>query len=75
MTEQDKIEILKDGILELFDDISSIDLTSETEFSHLGLDSLDTIELQLYVENKLAVRISEPTGPVKTISDFIKLMP
>ena len=75
MTEQKKIEVLTESIKELFDIDLTDEITLETDFTLLGLDSLDAVELQLHVEEKLNTRLSDPIGTVRTVADFLKLVP
>ena len=48
-------------------------ITEETAFKDLGLDSLDTVELIMNVEEEFGVTV--PTDdPVKTVGDLLKII-
>ena len=48
-------------------------ITGETAFKDLGLDSLDTVELIMNVEEEFGVTV--PTDdPIKTVGDLLKII-
>ncbi len=74
MSETEKIQFLVTAIKDLFrKDIPTV--TVDDDLSKLGLDSLDTVELQMYYEEKNGVETKDPSKPLKTIGDLLELMP
>ena len=75
MTNQEKIDLLLDAIKELNGKNTDIEVTENTELADLGIDSLDAVELQLYIEDKLKMQTNDPSGSIVTVADFLKLFP
>jgi acyl carrier protein len=72
MTEQDKIKFLESAILKLFD--KTVTLNLDDNLLDLGIDSLDTVELQLYYEEEMNVQTEDTNGVAITVRDLIKMM-
>lgn len=68
----DKLAMIIQGLgflkAENFDDI-----TLETSVDELGLDSLDLVELQLYLEENFNIETQDPSKPVLTVKDILEL--
>lgn len=75
MTNKEKYNILTDGLKELFDFVPAFEVTETTTLAEFNLDSLDAIELQLYVEDRLNIETIDPEGKIITVNDFLKLIP
>jgi acyl carrier protein len=57
-------------ILREYKSSDSLEVTEETTFESLSLDSLDTVELVMMVEERFGVTI-EMTKGIKTVSDLM----
>jgi acyl carrier protein len=74
MTDSEKIEALKEAIQAVLEkDVG--DITQESKFETLGVDSLDAIELQMWLEDNKGVKTLDPKGAIKTVGDFLNLIP
>ena len=51
-------------------DIAVEDITPETTFESLGIDSLDTVELLMNLEDKLGIEV-ELDQKVETVGDLV----
>ena len=72
MTEQEKIKFLESAILKLFD--KTVTLSLDDNLIDLGIDSLDTVELQLYYEEENDVQLSDSNLAMVTVRDLINAM-
>ena len=54
-------------------DISPDDITPETTFESLGIDSLDTVDLLMELEDKLDISI-ELDEKVETVGDLVNFV-
>lgn len=72
MTEQEKIKFLESAILKLFD--KTVTLSLDDHLIDLGIDSLDTVELQLYYEEENDVQLSDSNLAMVTVRDLINAM-
>ena len=52
-------------------DISPDEITRETTFESLGIDSLDTVEMLMNLEDKLGAEI-ELSQKVETVGDLVR---
>lgn len=68
----DKLTMIIQGLkflkAENFDNI-----TLETSVEQLGLDSLDLVELQLYLEENFNIETQDPSRAVLTVKDISEL--
>ena len=72
-TLEEKINFLKNAILELKG--KSIDtITEDIKLLDIGIDSLDSVELQMYYEDVTGNQTVDPTSPVITVKHLIDLM-
>lgn len=55
--------------------LDSVVFNLNTTLSELDLDSLDIVELQLMFEEKIGVDTIDPTSPIVTVNDLLKLIP
>ena len=55
-------------------DISADEITRETTFESLGIDSLDTVEMVMDLESELGVdlEMEEKLNPVGELVDFVE---
>jgi|APGre2960657444_1045066.scaffolds.fasta_scaffold150268_2 acyl carrier protein len=74
MTQQEKIDFLKELIIELKGSKNYFEITEDTELYTVGLDSLDIVELQMMYEDKTKSIAKDPTTPINTVKDLIELM-
>lgn len=74
MTSEEKLTLIVEAIREqLKKDIPNI--TPQTKFADLNIDSLDAIEMQLWLEDTKNINIENPKGSIATVSDLISLIP
>lgn len=67
------LENLKGIIITQLDLDSSFSLTEDTDFSQIGLDSLDLVELIMTVEDFYDIEISdEELSEMQTFGDLVK---
>jgi acyl carrier protein len=63
------------GIKDLKKITETIDITESTLLKDdLGLDSLDIVELQMWVEENSNILVRDPEGPIITIKDILDLL-
>ncbi|MCL1851702.1 MAG: phosphopantetheine-binding protein [Peptococcaceae bacterium] len=65
-----------DKITQIVNDYTSnqeLDITEQTTFADLALDSLDTVELLMKIEEEFSVRI-EMSEDIKSVGDLIKII-
>jgi acyl carrier protein len=72
-TLSEKIDFLKKAILELKGK-SPDTITEDTKLLDIGIDSLDSVELQMYYEDITGKQTTDPTTPVTTVKHLIDLM-
>ena len=62
-------------ILEELFQLSKKDITLESTFDDIGLDSLDIVEMTMYVEDEFDIRVTEKQFEAfKTIGDVVALV-
>ncbi len=54
-------------------DIAAEDISPESSFEDMGLDSLDVVELAMTMEEAFNIKI-ELNEPVKTVGELVKLI-
>lgn len=74
MTQQEKIDFLKELIIELKAPQSNLKIEEDTDLYALGLDSLDIVELQMMYEDKTKRVAKDPTSAINTVKELIDLM-
>lgn len=70
MTEQDKIDFIKNAFTTLFKK-QAPEINREMSIMDLGLDSLDIVELQMEFEKQYNVEIPDPENEIKTVGDLL----
>lgn len=73
MNDKDKLKIVIEGLLKI-KEIKDLSITLDTTLSSLKLDSLDIVELQIYLEENFEVDTADSSGPIKTVKDLIDLI-
>ena len=73
MTETEKLEFLETAIKSVFNKKLKSPISPEDRVLDIGLDSLDTVELQMYYEDKTQHEIST-TARIYTVKDLMVLM-
>ena len=71
MTDQEKIQFIEDAVLKLFK--KTIKISKTDILLDIGLDSLDSVELQVYYEEVTATEVSDDAR-VSTVADLMALM-
>jgi len=71
MTDQEKIKFIEDAVLALFK--KTIKLSPHDNLLDMGLDSLDTVELQVYYEEVTSSEVSSD-AKIITVSDLMDCM-
>lgn len=73
MTDQEKLDFLSSAIAKLFKKTFDVNTDTNTALVDLGLDSLDTVELQMYYDEETGHEF--PTdAKVVTLRDLLDLM-
>lgn len=74
MNRQEQMILVIAGIKALKNITEIADVTEATLLKDdLGMDSLDIVELQMWVEENSKIIVGDPTGPVITIKDILDL--
>ena len=60
-------------ILAEYTDMDPADIKPESDFRELGLDSLDTVEIVMSLEDKFDIEI-EMNENLKTVADLVKMI-
>ena len=60
-------------ILAEYKDMDPADIKPESDFRELGLDSLDTVEIVMSLEDKFDIEI-EMNENLKTVADLVKMI-
>jgi acyl carrier protein len=74
MNTNEKLKFLKLAIMDIKRSKVEFDLTENMNLKDLGLDSLDTVELQMYYEEKTQQPTIDPVGPINTVKDLLDIM-
>lgn len=73
MTDQEKLEFLSTAMAKLFKKTLETTIDTNTSLVDIGLDSLDTVELQMYYDDETGHEF--PTdSKIVTIRDLMDLM-
>jgi acyl carrier protein len=72
MTDEEKITFIKTILVELFQNTS--DITPDTVFADIDVDSLGIVELQLVSEERLKLDVANPYNTVLTVRDLMSMM-
>ena len=73
MTDQEKLDFLKNAITTLFKKNPKVEITPEASLLDIGLDSLDIVELQMHYEEVHGVETATDAR-VKYVKDLMALM-
>lgn len=60
-------------ILADYREMDTAEITLETNFEEIGLDSLDLVDLVMMMEEEFGIEI-EITGNIKKVSDLVELI-
>ena len=71
MTDQEKIQFIEDAVLKLFK--KKIKISKTDILLDIGLDSLDTVELQVNYEEATATEVSNDVKVI-TVADLMAIM-
>lgn len=69
MAEKDTLSIIKDILHENLD-VDPAEITDETDFESLDIDSLDMVELISDLEDQCGIEIGEPEG-ISNVGDLV----
>ena len=72
MTEQEIFKAIAETVAERTD-CSAADVKMESSFHDLGIDSLDTVELLMELEDKLGISI-ELDKKIETVGDLVSFI-
>jgi acyl carrier protein len=71
-TDTEKLEFLQQALSKLFD--KNLKLSMSDNLDDLGIDSLDSVELQINFEETYGVQLPDTNKPIVTVRDLINLM-
>jgi acyl carrier protein len=75
MTRQEHLTLVIAGIRDIKQTTENIEITEYTLLKdELGLDSLDIVELQMWVEENSNILVRDPEGPIITVKDILDLL-
>lgn len=74
MNTEEKINLFKDALIDVSGQPNFI-IQEDTQLKDLGLDSLTSVEIQLFIEEKLNRELPDPQGKLNTVKDIIDLIP
>jgi acyl carrier protein len=74
MNDTEKLELICRALVEVKGKPLTVDITPETKMADAGLDSLDSIELQMWIEEHLGIEIPEPAAAPVTFGDLMSLL-
>jgi acyl carrier protein len=75
MTRQEHLTLVIAGIKDIKQTTENIEITESTLLKdELGLDSLDIVELQMWVEENSSILVRDPEGPIITVKDILDLL-
>lgn len=70
MTDQEKIDFIKDAFTRLFKKTAP-EITRDMSIMDLNLDSLDIVELQMEFEKQYNVEVPDPVSEIRTVGDLL----
>lgn len=73
MNNTEKLALICRGLVEIKGKELIGEITPETKLADAGLDSLDAIELQMWIEEQLGTEISEPASSPVIFKDLIEM--
>jgi acyl carrier protein len=74
MSDNEKLKLLTQFIITI-KRLDNLELTFSTKLVDLSLDSLDIVELQMMYEDSTGNQTVDPTEPILTVGNLLKLMP
>ena len=74
MNDTEKLALICRGLVEINGRELKAEITPETTLSNGGLDSLDSIELQMWMEETLGREIPEPASAPVTFKDLMEML-
>jgi acyl carrier protein len=75
MTRHEHLTLVIAGIKDIKQTTENIEITESTLLKdELGLDSLDIVELQMWVEENSSILVRDPEGPIITVKDILDLL-
>ena len=72
LSNEEKLNIIVDAIIKHKKNVE-LPITEKTVLVELSLDSLDIVELQVYIEDTHDVMIKDPASPIVTVGDLLNL--
>jgi acyl carrier protein len=72
MTDEEKIKFIKSILVEVYE--NTHDITPETKFVDIDIDSLGIVDLQLICEERLNLNVPDPYETIRTIKDLMSLI-
>ena len=73
MNTEEKINLFKDALIDVSGKPDFV-IQEDTLLKDLGLDSLSSVEIQLFIEEKLKRELPDPQGKLSTVKDIIDLI-
>jgi len=74
MTDTEKLELIIKGLEAVKKKPLTVEITPEVKLTDVGLDSLDSIELQMWIEETLGREIPDPDSAPVTFGDLMVLI-
>lgn len=74
MTEQDKLMLISKILTEQFNRTLESPINLTDKLVDFNLDSLDAVELQMYLEDVLGKELIETEKPIVTVAELIEIM-
>lgn len=74
MNDTEKLELICRGLLEVKGKPLTTKITPDTTLSNAGLDSLDAIELQMWLEETLSREIPDPASAPVVFKDLMAML-
>ena len=74
MNDTEKFELICRGLVSIRNKPLTMEIAPNTTLASAGLDSLDSIELQLWIEGTLEREIPDPTSAPVTFKDLMGMI-